>query len=187
LGTLGLKQGDPRFGDIRIAAFPMAGDVLAVADPYDPFVANTWVGDVFLNSAANFSAADQGQGYDLYSVLLHEAGHAFGLGHSSDPQSPMYGQFRRTPNTSLTDADVANLQSLYGARLRDAFDTAGGNSALATATSLSLTDSYGQAVSATAEADITTFDDADVYRLVMPNSIQGFNVSVIASGTSLRR
>src|SRR4051812_19635645 len=33
LGSLGLKQGDLRFGDIRIGAFPMASDVLAVADP----------------------------------------------------------------------------------------------------------------------------------------------------------
>src|SRR5271157_6062754 len=29
-GILGLKQGDPRFGDIRIGAFPLGADVLAV-------------------------------------------------------------------------------------------------------------------------------------------------------------
>src|SRR4051794_16238504 len=44
-GTLGLKQGDPRFGDVRIGAHPMSDNVLAVANPYDPFIANTWVGD----------------------------------------------------------------------------------------------------------------------------------------------
>src|SRR5262249_1656489 len=32
LGAAGIVQGDPRFGDIRIAAFPMS-DVLAVASP----------------------------------------------------------------------------------------------------------------------------------------------------------
>src|SRR5262245_40966032 len=79
-GTLGLKQGDPRFGDVRIGAFPMAGDVLAVSNPYDPFVANTWVGDIFLNSAYRFGVGAQGGSYDLFSVLLHEAGHALGLG-----------------------------------------------------------------------------------------------------------
>src|SRR5262245_36951808 len=63
-GTLGLKQGDPRFGDVRIGALPLGKDVLAVANPYDPFVANTWVGDVFLNSAFQFNAGNPG-GYDL--------------------------------------------------------------------------------------------------------------------------
>src|SRR5947207_1643291 len=35
LGTPGLIQGDDRFGDIRVAAYPMGRDVIAVATPFE--------------------------------------------------------------------------------------------------------------------------------------------------------
>ena len=65
-GVPGLKQSDPRFGDVRIGAFPMGADVLAVSNPYNPFVASTLVGDVFLNSSDVFTANGE---LDLRSLL----------------------------------------------------------------------------------------------------------------------
>ncbi len=105
IGTIGFKQGDLRFGDVRLGAFPMAKDVLAVANPYDPFIANTWVGDVFLNSDTTFLEDAKDQAKSLLSVMLHEAGHVFGVGHSTDTASPMYPYFQKpaatlTPRTS---------------------------------------------------------------------------------------
>jgi len=185
LGSLGLKQGDPRFGDVRIGAFPMANDVLAVADPYDPFVANTWVGDVFLNSDINFSADSQNAGYDLFSVLLHEACHVFGLDHSTDPSSPMFERFHTAEEPSLTAADISRLQALYGARLPDAFDATGSNGTLASATPLSIVTADGRAGRVTAEGDITTLDDVDVYRIVVPDGVQSLDVRLVAAGSSL--
>src|SRR5262249_39506202 len=56
LGDSGAVQQDARFGDIRIAAYPMDSDVLAVASPFDP-LAGTWSGDVKLNATRHFGVA----------------------------------------------------------------------------------------------------------------------------------
>ncbi|HEY7329538.1 MAG TPA: matrixin family metalloprotease [Gemmataceae bacterium] len=181
-GTLGLKEGDPRFGDIRIGAQQMGSDVLAVANPYDPFVANTWVGDVFLNSSASFTAGPQDGSYDLGSVLLHEAGHVFGIGHSDDPNSPMYPQFNE-PHTKLTTADIAALQALYGQRKPDAFEGATGNDTFATASPLSF-GSPDSPASAQIQADITTNQDADIYRISVPD-VTSLDVKLNVAGVSL--
>src|SRR5262245_28504721 len=44
-GAAGPVQGDPRFGDIRIASLPLSPEMLAVALPFDT-TTGTWAGDV---------------------------------------------------------------------------------------------------------------------------------------------
>src|SRR5262249_30266192 len=134
-GTDGAPQGDARFGDIRLAAVPMTAEVAALAAPFDA-TAGTWAGDIRLNANDTFSLGGQG-GYDLYSILLHEAGHVFGLGHSTNPASVMFEDYRGV-RAGLSDEDVANLQALYGARPPDAYEGAAGNGTFATATRLNL-------------------------------------------------
>jgi hypothetical protein len=51
---------------------------------------------------------------DLFSVALHETGHALGLGHSDNPADVMYPYYRRF--TSLAAGDIAGIQSLYAAQ-----------------------------------------------------------------------
>jgi len=182
-GTLGLKQGDPRFGDVRIGAFPMGADVLAVADPYDPFVANTWVGDVFPNSNFLFGGSGANPKYDLYSVVLHEAGHVFGLEHSTDPNSPMFPSFHK--DESPTPADIANLRALYGVREPDQYEGPFGNETLATATPLAFGDSGGEANSIDIAADIGSLSDVDTYRLVAPQGSQSLRINLMVAGHSL--
>lgn len=178
--SLGFKQGDLRFGDVRIGAFPMGNDVLAVANPYDPFVVNTWVGDVFLNSDYKFDVAGSTGGYDLFSVMLHEAGHIFGLGHSEDPMSPMFEHFQNTQAT-ITAADVDALRQIYGARTVDAFDALTSNDTLSTASLFPL-EAEGEGEIA---ADVTRPNDVDLYRLEVADGSPAIELKLLARGTSL--
>src|SRR5262249_11024459 len=135
-GSAGRPQGDPRFGDIRIGAYPQAQDELATASPYDP-TAGTWAGDVKFNTSYQFSIGGVG-GVDLFTAALHEAAHAFGLDHSTDPASAVYEDYLGPRTTGLTAEDISRIQALYGARSPDAFEGTTGNETLATATRLNL-------------------------------------------------
>jgi hypothetical protein len=53
LGTVGLSQGDPRFGDIRLVAVPL-DRAIANAVPFSP-TGGSWAGDILLNSQVQFS------------------------------------------------------------------------------------------------------------------------------------
>lgn len=55
-----------------------------------------------------------GRAVDLFSVALHEVGHALGLGHSDRPGSVMYPYYRM--NWGLAPDDIEGIQSLYGVR-----------------------------------------------------------------------
>jgi len=53
-----------------------------------------------------------GTDVDLYTVALHEAGHALGLGHTDDPNTIMYPYYRF--GAGLSSGDIAGVQALYG-------------------------------------------------------------------------
>ena len=116
LGTPGPDQHDPRFGDIRIGAQPMSPEVLSISVPHDPFLSGTWSGDVLLNSTVAFD----GNGADLFPVLLHEVGHVLGLDDSDDPNSVMFPHLNNARD-SLSPGDIAAVQALYGPRPDDPF------------------------------------------------------------------
>ena len=105
-GVAGLSQGDPRSGDIRIGAIPLASDVMAVTIPPDPYFSGTLSGDVILNSTANLTPSD------LFAVVQHEAGLSLGLGESTDPSSAMYSFLN--PQATLSAGDIQNIRALYG-------------------------------------------------------------------------
>jgi hypothetical protein len=88
--------------------------------------------DIFFNSAFPWSVAANGEGgrFDLESIVLHETGHLFGLGHSALGETELTGGGRRviaaetvmfpvafspgsTTARTLRPDDVAGLSRLY--------------------------------------------------------------------------
>lgn len=184
IDTLGFKQGDPRFGDIRIGSFSTTNDVLAVANPYDPFIANTWVGDVFLNSNSAFIATASDPRGTLFTIMLHEAGHVYGIGHSVDPASAMYPQFQIV-NSGLNSGDVSQVQALYGSRLGDDWEGTAGNNSLSTAAFVPFYDQSALLRAPSWTADLTTHQDVDYYQFTTPADTTSIDVDLVASGISL--
>ncbi len=67
-------------------------------------------GDMHFNDDENWHV---GSDVDLFTVALHEAGHALGLGHTDQPGAVMYPYYRMAGG--LTSDDIAGIQQLYGA------------------------------------------------------------------------
>jgi hypothetical protein len=174
VGSAGSAQGDSRFGDIRLGAYPRSDSYVAYA--YFPS-GTTRGGDQFLNTNSNFLI---GTPLDLFSVFLHETGHSIGLDHSVS--GTIMSPYISGVYTELTADDIAGVQAIYGARKADVYDSAAANNSLATATLLNPNAAGTVAIT----ADITTMTDVDFYRLTVPAASTGkLTVSVNASNFSL--
>ena len=53
-----------------------------------------------------------GANTDLFTVAIHEAGHALGLAHVDDPAALMYPYYRL--GSKIASGDIAGVQSIYG-------------------------------------------------------------------------
>jgi hypothetical protein len=181
-GTAGDIQGDPRFGAIRIGAIPQSAGVVATGTPFSWSV-GTWSGAVLFNSNCSFgfNGGTQTPGaYDVFSVILHEAGHVFGLGdNATDTSSVMYQNYIG-PRTGLSQGDIQNLQALYGgARKPDSFEGPTGNGTLATASPLGSTNHL------VASGDISAANEVDYFTIKPPINGDTVRVQVQTNGLSL--
>jgi hypothetical protein len=178
-GAPGLPQGDPRFGDIRIGAEAMAPSSLASTVMPRPSVAGTWAGDIVLNDTANFTSSTS----NLYSVMVHEIGHALGLYDSNNPRSVMYRDATTQPH-DLVPSDIRAIQALYGPRPT----TDSPNNTLLTATPFSTptnSDDNG-ALPVLGFGNIAIPGDANFYRIQgSQDHYWALTVHVITSGISL--
>ncbi len=90
-------------------SFDGRGGVLAHTF-YPPPNTETNAGDLHLDLDEPWRI---GADVDLFSVALHELGHALGLGHNDDADSVMYPYYRRV--SGLRPADIAEIRKLYAA------------------------------------------------------------------------
>jgi hypothetical protein len=188
IGSGSYQQGDPAKGDIRISGynFGFSNGNLAQAE-MPPQVNNYSVaGDIQLNTG---QALNIGSTYDLYTVAVHEIGHALGLDHSSSSLADMYSSYV-SARTGLTSDDVAGIRAIYsGSKPRSPDASYGGatpNSSFAAAASLTSLLNPQSLTAVVSNLDITTTSEAEYYSVVAPSGTSGtLTLQVQSSGLSL--
>lgn len=108
-------------GDMRIAAWEIAS-LGVLAHAFRPgteaqFINGTIAGDIHFDKNRTWvdepTDVAEDMDFDLFTVALHEFGHALGLDHSGvvgSVMQPVYAGARRT----LTADDIAGIQAIYG-------------------------------------------------------------------------
>lgn len=93
--------------------YPFDGPGKVLAHTFYPAPPNPEpiAGDIHLDDDESWQV---GRSIDLYTVVLHEAGHALGLAHSDRPGAVMYPYYRL--GAVLSDDDIAGIRTLYGSR-----------------------------------------------------------------------
>jgi hypothetical protein len=111
--TLNFLFASGRHGD----DYPFDGPGKVLAHTYYPSPPNPEpiAGDLHFDDAEEWITGPDLtiRSVDLYSVTLHELGHALGLGHSDVPGAVMFPYYRRA--TTLTTEDIQAILTLYAA------------------------------------------------------------------------
>ena len=178
LSGTGNQQGDPNFGDIRIA-MANQGNNGVLASTFLPPKSNggSLAGDIVFNSYYSFNL---NSGYDLQTVAIHELGHALGLAHSTVSTADMYAYYQGLRQSPTAD-DISGIQAVYGTTPTDT-DT---NTTINSATNItSLMTSNGQV--SLGNLSIAKLSDQDWFYVTAPaNTTGSMTVTMQGAGLSM--
>ena len=137
VNTICFNQSDPAFATgvlsfTRIETADVIGEQVSASSPPSSFVGQILDADILIRPgdpttqfATPAALASNPTAYDLVSVLTHEVGHLFGMGHSGVwpavmfPFVPPAGTFlgsrstAQSPDAPLADDDRASVRTLY--------------------------------------------------------------------------
>ena len=107
--TLGVLFASRAHGD----GYPFDGPGRVLAHTFYPVPTNpeSIAGDIHLDNDETWKI---GADVDVFSIALHEAGHALGLGHSDNPGAVMYPYYRM--HAALAPEDIAAIRQIYATR-----------------------------------------------------------------------
>ncbi len=93
--------------------YPFDGPGGVLAHTFYPVPSNSEpiAGDMHFDNDESWQI---GANVDVFSIALHETGHALGLGHSDDPNDVMYPYYHM--HTGLNQGDISAIQQLYAAQ-----------------------------------------------------------------------
>ncbi|MDB5388747.1 MAG: hypothetical protein JWM11_4393 [Planctomycetaceae bacterium] len=180
------EQGDPGFGDIRIGGYNFGNSSLAGAYMPPPDNNYSVAGDIVFNTGASYGI---GQNYDLFTVAVHEFGHALGLDHTSASSSAELWASYNGVKPKLSADDIAGIRSIYSgnaARSADDYDAAAPNNTITTATDVTSELVRTKSSAVISDLDLTATTDVDFYAVTVPKwTADTMIVSVQSTGLSL--
>jgi Matrixin len=101
-------------GDIRIGGHTFDGPLGLQAHTFFPPVnGGTFAGDIHLDTAEIWKIGFGGPGFDIFTLVAHEIGHAIGLGHTAVPGSLMNPFYTEAFSGPQAD-DIAGAVFIYG-------------------------------------------------------------------------
>jgi hypothetical protein len=164
-------------------AYPFTGPVGVIAHTYYPANPNPEpiAGDMHLNDSMTWGL---GTTTDLFSVTLHELGHALGLGHSDNPNDVMYPYYKMV--SGLTADDIAAVQTLYAAQPNapTPAPTPAPTSPTATSLTLNITSTAATTTAATLNLSGTATGGSGTISVIWSTASSSIAISGVATGTA---